>query len=149
MDNLLEAINVSKKLEGVWRLYNINILVKKGDLVGIIGPSGAGKTVFLKTISGFYKPETGLIYIDSHDLNLNKSVQKNIGFSTQSGSFYPDLNIEDNLFYFGKIYGVSKKNIKEKMDRVLETVGLDENKKTKSKHLSGGMQRRLDIACCL
>lgn len=149
MSVILEAVDISKKLGGVWRLYNINISIEKGDIVGVIGPSGAGKTVFLKTISGFYEPETGTVNINSMDLFKNKQAQRNIGFSTQNYSFYPDLSIEDNLFYFGKIFGIKKSVIKSRIDGLLETVGLPGNKKMKAKHLSGGMQRRLDIACAL
>ena len=143
-------------------LNNINLEIKKGEIFGIIGMSGAGKTTILRSLIGYLRPDHGnVMFRPSTLLSLKsasvfepvskeqKQVKKVFGFATQNTSFYPSLTIEENLKYFGSLYGLSKDVTKTNINMALELVGLLEYKKIQAAHLSGGMQKRLDIACAL
>lgn len=131
-------------------LKNINLKIPPGKLFGIIGINGTGKTTLLKHIIGFYKPTKGVITFRGKDIKLNsKTIKKRFGFASQNDSFYGDLNVEENIKYFGELYGLTKDFIDAHTHNILKTVNLYDARKTLAKNLSTGMQRRLDIACAL
>ena len=140
-------------------LKGINLDIEKGDLFGIIGMSGSGKTTLLNSIVGFTYPEEGdVLYHIEKSKEKDKMVSvfrkplhvRNIfGFATQEPSFYPKLTIEENLIHFGSLYGLKKKIINTNVDYLLKLTDLAASKKILAQNLSGGMQKRLGIACSL
>ncbi|MEK6937127.1 MAG: ABC transporter ATP-binding protein [Nanoarchaeota archaeon] len=131
-------------------LNNISLTIPKGKIFGLVGVSGSGKTTLLKLIVGFYKPNKGSISFDGKDvLKYNKALRKSFGFASQENCFYGRLNVEENVRYFGQLYGLTEDFIDSRMDSLLKLVGLFESRKTLAENLSTGMRRRLDIACSL
>lgn len=150
METLIEIKNVTKTFEKKKVLNDISFSINKGEIFGIIGQSGAGKTVFLKALIGFYKPDSGDILFEGKSVfKHQKEIMKTIGFASQRHSIYPDLSLKENLKYFGRLYDMKSKDIKESTKRVLELVELTDYINKLAGKLSGGMQRRLDIACAL
>lgn len=146
----IEIKGVGKKFEGKRILNDISLEISEKEILGIIGQSGAGKTVLLKILIGFYKPEEGTITYGTKNLFRNlKEIQKKVGFASQRHSIYPDLSVKENLRYFGRLYGLKRKEIRESINHVLELVELSDFKDKLAMRLSGGMRRRLDIACAL
>lgn len=159
---VFKVINVTKIYGKHLILEGINFDVKRGEILGIIGPSGSGKTTLLNTIIGFIKPDEGdVLFRIEHLLNYQKAVTfrsvfrkfgtvKSIyGFASQVPSFYPNLTVEENLRYFGSLYNLSKDTIESNIKTLLYLLDLKEARKVRAKSLSGGMERRLDIACAM
>jgi len=156
MPPLIQIKSVSKSFAKTTVLKNLSLDINSGEIMGVMGLSGSGKTTLLKTIAGFYTPEEGQVLYYSDKSNTYKSIHKNMleiskifGFSTQDTSFYPDLTVEENLDYFGSLYGLSKTTRKLNTEHLLELTELSDFNNQLSQDLSGGMQKRLSIACSL
>ena len=98
---LMEVRNIFKKFKKKTIFEGINIRIKRGEIIGIIGASGAGKSVLIKTLNGFYKPSLG-------EVNIKSIQDMPIGTSTQHNSLYRNLTAGQNLDYFAKISGIKK-----------------------------------------
>ena len=150
MPNLIEFQNIEKTFGEIRILKSLNFTIQKGDLIGLIGRSGEGKTTLLRTLIGFYKPNSGKIIFKGKDITRKTSEISNIvGFCTQENSFYPELTSEENLYYFGRLYGIKKKVLQQRAKELLELVQLYEKRKIIAGNMSGGMKRRLDFAISL
>ena len=152
--NMLSLRRVKKYYGANKVLDGINLDIKNGEILGIIGPSGSGKTTFLRTIIGYIKPDSGeIIFHDkSKEVDILKNpdwIKKKYGFASQHASFYLKLTVVENLDYFGSLYKLSKEEKTKNINTLLELVELDHARNILAKNLSGGMQRRLDIACSL
>ncbi|MDO8517543.1 MAG: ABC transporter ATP-binding protein [Nanoarchaeota archaeon] len=139
---LVSVNNISKTLSHKKILENTSFLLNSGEIVGIIGSSGSGKSVFLKILIGFFKADSGKVFIDS-------SLKNSIGFSFQENSIYENLTIRQNLNYFSKIYNLTSKEMKEQIPFLIESLDLSEWQNVLVKKLSGGTKKRVDIACAL
>lgn len=150
MSNLIEVRGVGKKFKRKVVLDNIDLNIPEGKIFGIIGVSGSGKTTLLNTLVGFYRPNAGQVLYKGRRIDRDLgTVKMDFGFGTQTNSFYPKLTVEENLRYFGSLYGLDDKTLRTNMDRVLSLLRLDGTKHVVAENLSGGMQRRLDMACAL
>lgn len=145
-------------------LKNIDFEINKGEVFGIVGLSGSGKTTLLNTLIGFLEPVSGeILYKIEPEKKKGKKkepefnpIMKNLlkvrqvfGFAAQEPSFYPQLTVVENLQYFSSMYSLPKDMRNKNINTVLELVGLGYSKNLRSDRLSGGMQKRLDIACSL
>ena len=154
-NSIIRYRKVSKVFGNKLVINDLNLDINRGEIFGLIGGSGAGKTTILKMLIGFIEPEDGKIEIRSnsdhwismsHDLDEVKSV---IGFASQIPSFYGNLTVYENLLYFSSLYKMEKNIRKSNINVVLEIVGLKESRNEHAENLSGGMKKRLDIACSL
>jgi len=143
-------------------LDNVSFDIRKGEIFGIIGASGAGKTTLLNIIVGFMRPEQGdVLFRFEHLLDFQKAmtfrsvfkkqeaVKKIYGFASQVPSFYRNLTLRENLEYFGSLYDLSADALKTNIETLLNLMDLKNYEDLAAKNLSGGMERRLDIACAL
>lgn len=137
-------------------LRDVNITIEEGDIVGVIGQSGSGKTTLLNLVTGYLNPNKGnILYYPgqtTEPINLSENlskIKKHIGYTPQHNSFYPKLTVEENLIHFGKMYKVSKVTLMNNIRNLLEVTKLSNHNKKMAEHLSGGMQKRLDISCSL
>lgn len=159
---IFKVRGVSKAFREHVVLDNIDLDIYSGEILGIIGASGAGKTTFLNTLIGFLKPDKGDIQFRINHLLSYKNtytyhsvykkqnlVKKVYGFASQVPSFYNDLTARENLEYFGLLYNLSKETIKSNAETLLNLMDLTYAGNVLAKNLSGGMERRLDIACAL
>ena len=151
---LISIKKVSKSFGKKQVLSNINVDINDGEIVGIIGASGAGKTTLLNLIVGFLEPEAGDVVVNLPDRSFSvsrqlKEVKRVFGFATQSPSFYPHLTVCENVEYFASLYEISAKQREATCNSLMKLVGLSESKDSIAQKLSGGMQKRLDIACAL
>ncbi|MBW2992574.1 ABC transporter ATP-binding protein [Candidatus Woesearchaeota archaeon] len=151
---VIEFKGIRKEFKNKVVLDNVNLSIRKGEIFGIIGLSGSGKTTLFNTLIGFLEPEEGEITyfeegIQEQIKKDSKIVKTEFGFATQDPSFYPKLTAEENLDHFGALYKIKKKVREEYIDYLLKLVSLREARDTISSSLSGGMQKRLTIACAL
>lgn len=153
---LIHLRGVSKEYRKSTILSNVDLIIEEGDMLGIIGQSGGGKTTLLNLISGFIEPTDGEILYYSKAFNEERDLNKNlhkikqfIGFTPQHNSFYPKLTVKENLLHFGKLYGISKPILENNIRNLLNFTRLIDHKDKIADELSGGMQKRLDISCSL
>ncbi|MBU2561588.1 MAG: ABC transporter ATP-binding protein [Nanoarchaeota archaeon] len=161
---LIMIKGLSKSYRKKLVLKDVNFEIYSGDIFGIIGMSGSGKTTMFQLMSGIAKAQSGDVLVKSELLIPNRkrnvpdyvsvfnntgSVRRNFGFASQIPSFYEHLTVEENILMYGSLYGLAKKKVKENMTRLLRLVDLSAEKDTVASELSGGMQRRLDIACSM
>jgi len=159
---LFKVKNIYKYFGNKKVLNNISFEIMPGEILGIIGASGSGKTTLLNILVGFLRAEKGsLLFRFEHLLSYkNTEVYRNVtekiihikrmvGFAAQKPSFYPNLSAQENMDYFGSLFDLSKDALKSNIEALLSLMGLMPSRYLLAKNLSGGMQRRLDIACAL
>ena len=149
------------RIEGVAKLFrtktileNLYVHIRKGEIFGIIGPSGSGKTTLLNLIAGYYTPDRGDVLVDHNGKTVSASksqklIKRLIGFSTQSPSVYAKLTVLENILHFSTLYGLSQKESINRARALIRLMGLEGSERTLAADLSGGMYKRLDIACSM
>jgi ABC-2 type transport system ATP-binding protein len=148
--DFIRVDNVSKGFGKHEVIKNLTLSIPTAGIFGIMGLSGCGKTTLLNIMVGFWKPEKGKVYYNAIDIQRHTNVIYQLfGFATQAGSVYPQLTIEENLTYFGEMYNMKGKDIKERITTLLTLMGLEDARHMIAEELSTGMYRRLDIACSM
>lgn len=145
--NILDVKGLTKRYGDVSAVDDISFSVSKGDIYGLVGPNGAGKSTTINMISGLLVPNNGEILFD--DTYRYKDWHTNIGLVPQDLAIYPELSAEENVLFFASLYGLKGKELKSNVNKALSSVGLTEHKNKRVEHFSGGMKRRLNIACAI
>lgn len=126
-EKIIEVKNLTKKFGDFSAVKSISFDVYKGEIFGFLGANGAGKTTAMKMLIGISKPTSGTALVSHLDVFSQADlVKRNIGYMSQKFSMYDDLTIKENITFFGGIYGLTKKQIKEKTKIVLENLNLQE-----------------------
>ncbi|WP_055443290.1 ABC transporter ATP-binding protein [Lacinutrix himadriensis] len=126
-NNVIEAQNLTKMFGDFTAVSAISFEVKKGEIFGFLGANGAGKTTAMKMLIGISKPTAGKASVAGFDVYKQaEDIKKNIGYMSQKFALYDDLTVKENIMFFGGIYGVSRKRIKEKTAILIEELGLEE-----------------------
>lgn len=147
---VLEVNNLTKKFKDLTAVDNINFSIEDGEIYGLLGPNGAGKSTVINMICGLISSDMGEIKILESDIKKNaNSTKKNIGLVPQSVAVYWELTALENVKFFGSLYGLKGKELEEKSLEALEFVGLIDRIKEPCRNFSGGMSRRLNIACAI
>ncbi|HAR84874.1 MAG TPA: export ABC transporter ATP-binding protein [Clostridium sp.] len=145
--SIIEVKNISKRFNDKLVLDNISYEVKEGEIFGFIGPNGAGKSTLINIMTSLLTPDSGTIEICGYDILREPIKAKEcMGYVPQELALMEELNAYDNLEFFGALYGLKGKLLKERIAEALKVTGLEETKKQKVKKFSGGMKRRLNIA---
>jgi len=157
MESVIKVQNLSKVFYNkkskineereIWALDDITFDVKGGEIFGLLGPNGAGKTTTIRCIAGILKPHSGVILINGEPLkNQENSMRSKMGFLTENHGNYEYLTVLDNLRFFGSFYNIDINTLNDRIDLVLEEMGLIERKNMKAGKLSKGQKQRLSIA---
>ncbi|PVU86199.1 hypothetical protein BB561_006788 [Smittium simulii] len=129
---------------------DVTFAVDRGNILGLLGPNGAGKTTTISMMTGLYPISSGYATLAGFDVSTEtKQVYRHVGICPQYDILWDDLSIEDHLYFYARLKGISPKNEKNVVDQILKDVDLDTMKKKLSKQLSGGQKRRLSIAISL
>ena len=153
VDNLYKRFPMGK--EEVEILKDINLYVEEGEFVSIMGPSGSGKSTLLYLLGGLDKPSEGDVFIGGKNITTLKDRKesimrrRDIGFVFQFYNLVPNLNVVDNIMLPVLLDGGKIKDYREKLNEILEIVGLSDKKKHTPRELSGGQQQRVAIARAL
>lgn len=145
---ILSVKNVSKSFKKSKVLDNISVEVNKAEIVGILGPSGAGKTTLIKCIMGMEKVDSGEIELFGTSVP-NRKILQNVGYMAQSDALYLDLTAKDNLLFFGNIFKIPKAELKERVNFLSDLVELTPYMNRRVNKFSGGMKRRLSLIIAL
>jgi len=144
---LLEVKELSKSYGNIKAVGGISFEIQKGEIFGLLGPNGAGKTTTISMLSCLLKSDSGDAFVDGYSISKDSmEVKKRIGVVPQDVSLYPTLSAQENLVFFGEMYGLTGSKLREKVDEVLEIVGLKDRRKEAINKYSGGMKRRINIA---
>lgn len=147
---IIEVKNITKRFNDKLVLDNVSYEVNQGEIFGFIGPNGAGKSTLINIMTSLLTPDSGTIKICGYDILKEPIKAKEcIGYVPQDISLIEELTAYDNLEFFGALYGLKGKELKERINEALEVTGLVEKKKEKVKKFSGGMKRRLNIAAAI
>jgi ABC-2 type transport system ATP-binding protein len=149
--NDIEIDSVTKRFEDTLAVDDLSMTVEKGELFGLLGPNGAGKSTLTKMISGMLNPTSGTIIVADHNIQKEPmKVKEMLGVVPQDIVLYDYLNAKENLSFYGRLYGLSGKKLKNRINELLKFTQLDE--KAVKRHVStysGGMKRRVNIAAAL
>jgi ABC-2 type transport system ATP-binding protein len=150
MPPVLEVRNLSKRFRDREAVRSLSLTLSGGEIFGLLGPNGAGKTTTIGMIAGVLRPTAGSIHLLGLDLVASgRSVLRNIGLVPQTVSLYPALTAAENLRFFGNLYGVTAPRLAERVPSLLEMAGLSARSREPVSNFSGGMKRRLNLACAL
>lgn len=163
--SVLQLQSISKAFGKQEVLKDISLNIPKGKIFGIVGASGSGKSTLLKILTGNLLPDKGDVLFEpknvanyslfepaAHLQSIHKNVtdlKRTVGYSAQDPSFYDKLTCDENLDFFGSTYAIPKEILKVNKQILLKLVGLESSKDKLARDLSGGMQKRLDLACAL
>ncbi|WP_290428997.1 ABC transporter ATP-binding protein [Paenibacillus andongensis] len=142
--------NVVKKYSNQISVDHLNLSIQEGEVFGLLGPNGAGKSTTIKMLSGLLKIDQGEMLVDG--LSVAKDtieVKRRIGLVPQDLAIFEHLTARENVTFFAKLYGLRGKLLKERVEEALEFVGLLDRARDRPSSFSGGMKRRLNIACAI
>ena len=147
---VVEVNNLVKKYDKKVAVDGISFKLQDKSIVGFLGPNGAGKTTTINAILGLVKKNDGKIKIFGKDAERNRlDINRDLGYVPQELAIYKDMSALQNVEFFGKLYGLKGKELKIAAKDALEFTGLYDRRKDIAKEFSGGMQRRLNIACAI
>ncbi len=150
MPAILEADSLVKTYGNHVAVAGISFSVEEGEVFGLLGPNGAGKTTTISMLTGVLEPTSGTARIGGHDIVAEPAEVKKInGLVPQDLALYPTLSARANLQFFGRIYGLRGRELRERVDDVLEIVALADRADEAIERYSGGMKRRVNIAAGL
>ena len=150
--NALELDRVTKKYGTVVAVRDLSFSVERGEMFGLIGPDGAGKTTTIRLMCGLLKPDNGALRVLGNDpVKAHMTVTSDLGYLSQRFSLYGDLSIDENIAFFAEIHGLRMGDpaIRERRERLLELTQLTRFRSRLADALSGGMKQKLALACTL
>ncbi|MDD5720113.1 MAG: LPS export ABC transporter ATP-binding protein [Candidatus Krumholzibacteria bacterium] len=150
--NRLEARGLRKTYRGRAVVDGVDLVLDQGEIVGLLGPNGAGKTTSFYCIVGFIRPDTGTINCNGVDISrlpMYKRARLGIGYLPQEASIFRKLTVEQNILAIAETLSLSRRQRRERCDRLLDLMGIDHIRKSYGYQLSGGERRRVEIARAL
>ena len=145
---MIEIKDLRKTYGDIDAIKGLNLIINEGQIFGLLGPNGAGKTTLISILAGYIRPTSGNGFIeDKSVIECNDELKKIIGVVPQEISLYSSLTGQENLEFFGRMYGINARGLKSRIGEILGFVGLKERKDDIVKNYSGGMKRRLNLAC--
>ena len=147
-EEVIKIKNLTKRFSEIKAVAGIDLVVKKGEMFGLVGPDGAGKTTVIKMLCGIIEADAGTGSMLGYDFKNEKDkIKLQIGYLSQKFSLYQDLSIDENIEFFAEIHGV--KDYEEKRNELLRFTRLTEFRSRLAGKLSGGMKQKLALACTL
>jgi ABC-2 type transport system ATP-binding protein len=149
-EKLLEAEGLVKTFGDIQAVNGLNLCVRSGEMVGLVGPDGAGKTTTMRLLCGVLKATSGRIRVAGFDLPQQvEQAREHIGYLAQRFSLYGDLTVAENLEFFGEVFGVPDVERRARSEDLLKFAGLSQFADRRANALSGGMQKKLGLATAL
>ena len=147
---MLEVIDLRKVFKDNVAVNDVNMYLGRGESVGLVGPNGAGKSTTIAMISTLIRPTSGDVKLNGTSVLVDPApMRAELGVVPQEVALYPELSAQENLEFFGSLYGLRGKELAVAVDDALELVGLSDRRKDVIKKYSGGMKRRINIAAAL
>lgn len=149
-DNIIEIKGLTKKFGTFTAVDNISFNVRKGEIFGFLGANGAGKTTAMKILCGLSKPTSGEGFVAGFSINgEQEKIKRHIGYMSQKFSLYSDLKVWENIRLFGGIYGLKRKEIAEKTETIIESLGMDDWRNTLVGSIPQGWKQKLAFSIAM
>ena len=146
-DAVIKTDRLTKKFGDFVAANSLSFEVNKGEIFGFLGANGAGKTTAMRMLCGLSKPSSGKATIAGFDVyRQTEQIKKNIGYMSQKFSLYEDLTVQENIHFFGGIYGLSNKQLKDKTDELISQLGLQKEIKKLVADLPMGWKQKLSFS---
>ncbi len=147
---IIETRQLRREFGKTVAVDSLDMTIYRGEIFGLVGPDGAGKTTTLRLLAAIMDPSDGAAMVAGYDTTRDpEAIKERIGYMAQSFSLYRDLSVEENINFFADVFGVSGKVRKERIERLLAFARLSQFRKRRAGQLSGGMQKKLGLACTL
>ncbi len=149
-EDMISINSLTKYFDKIQALDNLNLNIKKGELLGIIGPNGAGKTTAIRIICGILRPDAGTVFVGGYDVLKDPIKTKSmIGYLPEEPNLYERFKARDLLRYFGELYGVPREKLNDRIYELLELVGMKNRAEHRINTFSKGLRQRVGIARAL
>ncbi|MFQ6014887.1 MAG: ABC transporter ATP-binding protein [Anaerolineae bacterium] len=149
-DFIIQTDNLTRKFKETVAVDGLNLSVRRGEIFGLVGPDGAGKTTTIRLLCGIMTPTEGTATVAGYDIVADpEAIKERIGYMAQQFNLYGDLTVRENLNFFADIFEVRGAKREARIAQLLEFARLTEFQERRSQHLSGGMQKKLALACTL
>lgn len=146
----IKTENLTRRFGSLIALDSLNLGVEEGEIFGLVGPDGAGKTTTMRLLTGILDPTSGEAWVyNKHTRKESESLKENIAYMSQRFGLYEELSVLENINFYADVYGVEKAKRQEMIDRLLGFSGLLPFKQRFAGKLSGGMKQKLGLACAL
>lgn len=147
---IIKAISLTKKFGSFTAVDRVTFEVHQGQVFGFLGPNGAGKTTTIRMLCGIIRPTSGTAVVADVDVSRDpERVKAQIGYMSQRFSLYGDLTVAENLDFYGNVYRVPRKRLRERIDTMMHYFELGEARNVLARDLAGGYRQRLALACAL
>jgi len=148
--NAVEVEGLTKRFGDFTAVDNVSFEVSKGEIFGFIGPNGAGKSTVIRMLTGLLEPTGGKGTVAGFDVESQPEwIKKHIGYMSQKFSLYEDLTVDENIEFYGGIYGLGGKVLKERKDWAVKMAGIEDRRHSLTSVLSGGWRQKLALACAI
>lgn len=149
-DIAIRTVNLTKAFGDNVAVDNLNLEIRKGELFGLVGPDGAGKTTIMRLLSAILRPSSGDAWIAGHSIRGEEEhIKEKIGYMSQRFGLYEDLTVIENIEFYADLYGVPLRERPSRYERLLGFSNLSPFKKRLAGNLSGGMKQKLGLSCAL
>jgi ABC-type multidrug transport system ATPase subunit len=150
MADAVVAEELTRKFGSRVALDRVNVRIREGEIFGLLGPNGSGKTTMIRMLCGVLAPSGGRAIVGGHDVGrAPEKVKRTIGYVSQKFSLYPDLTVRENLDFYGDAYEVPAPIASARKRELVALCGLEEREEQRADSLSGGLKQRLALACAL
>jgi ABC-2 type transport system ATP-binding protein len=147
---IIKIENLTRKFRDLVAVDGLNLEIQAGEIFGLVGPDGAGKTTTIRMLAAIMDPSAGLASVAGYDtVREAEAIKHRIGYMAQQFNLYGDLSVQENLDFFADIFGVRGHQRRERLDQLLRFARLTEFTDRRAANLSGGMKKKLALACSL
>jgi ABC-2 type transport system ATP-binding protein len=149
-DSAILVRDLTRRFGAFTAVDHINFEVERGEIFGFLGANGAGKSTAIRMMCGLLKPTSGTAVVDGVDVSRDpEDVKRRIGYMSQKFSLYEALTVEQNIRFFGALYGLNDEQIARRMKFVVDMAGLSGRESTRARDLAGGWRQRLALGCAI
>jgi ABC-2 type transport system ATP-binding protein len=147
---VIETTGLTRRFGRTTAVEQLNLTVRQGEILGFVGPDGAGKTTTLRLLAAVLNPTRGHARVLGHDtVRGARQIKRHIGYVSQRFSLYGDLTVLENILFYADLFAVARSARPARLERLLQVARLSEFRQRRAANLSGGMQRKLALACVL
>ena len=144
---MITVQGVTKRYKDLKAVSDLNFSIEKGEIVGLLGQNGAGKTTCMKIITGYLEPSSGTVTVDGQDvIDQRRQVQRKVGYLPENAPLYPEMYVEEYLNFMAELRGLKGKNRRAAIEEALESTGLTDRRRQEISTLSKGYKQRVGLA---
>ena len=150
MSPVIEVAGLTRRFGELVAVHDVSFQVDRAAIFGLLGPNGSGKSTIIRMLCGVLQPTAGRARVLGHDVGKEvEAIKRRIGYMSQKFSLYNDLSVRENLEFYGRIYGLDARRLRQRSDAVLELTAMGDRVEQSAGTLSGGWKQRLALACAL